>query len=175
MIKGLAPHNSCPQTACLNKWRPEQKLAQIEFFFFCLLERYYHIEHCSFLGAHYIVSRAIHAWLVRCRYESKEKSALNEHARRLEQTTLDDMRKELALVRQQIEIERSVYAATAAFMKKLAGRLQEESIRWSQRHDDDLNNRERDLEVGGSAAVSVVRDVLVSSVRRRLSFRLCRV
>ena len=97
------------------------------------------------------------------------------HARRLEQTTLDDMRKELALVRQQIEIERSVYAATADFMKKLAGRLQEESIRWSQRHDDDLNNRERDLEVGGSAAVSVVRDVLVSSVRRRLSFRLCRV
>lgn len=34
-----------------------------------------------------------------CRYIEKESNAKNEHLRRLEQTTLEDLRKELVLVR----------------------------------------------------------------------------
>lgn len=83
-----------------------------------------------------------------CRYEAKEGLAINDHNRRVQSTGLSDMRKELSLVKQQIDIEKAVYATTAEFMKKLSGRLQSESVVWSQRRDDDLLNRERDLEVG---------------------------
>ena len=51
-------------------------------------------------------------------------------------------------VRQQIEIEKDVHGTTAEFLRKLSNRLQEESIKWSQNHDNDLSNRDRDLDVG---------------------------
>eukprot|EP00798_Chlamydomonas_sp_ICE-L_P028224 gene28224-31327_t len=83
---------------------------------------------------------------VETRYGSKESAGANEHLRRLEQTKLEDVRKELRLVLQQVEIEANVHAATAEFLRKMATRLQEESIHWGGLHDEDLSNRERDLE-----------------------------
>ncbi|KAL6760996.1 hypothetical protein V8C86DRAFT_2545284 [Haematococcus lacustris] len=80
------------------------------------------------------------------RYLSKEYTAGNEALRRLENTELSEMRKELTLVQQQIEIESSVHAATVDFLRRLSTRLQEESIAWGQRHDSDLQSKERDLE-----------------------------
>lgn len=81
------------------------------------------------------------------RYEAKEGLAINDHNRRVQANGLSELRKELSLVRQQVDIEGAVHATTAEFMKKLSGRLQSESVVWSQRREDDLLNRERDLEV----------------------------
>ncbi|KAJ9518749.1 hypothetical protein QJQ45_025996, partial [Haematococcus lacustris] len=77
---------------------------------------------------------------------NQEYTAGNEAQRRLENTELSEMRKELTLVQQQIEIESSVHAATVDFLRRLSTRLQEESIAWGQRHDSDLQSKERDLE-----------------------------
>lgn len=76
----------------------------------------------------------------------KELKAGNESSKRLETTRLDDMRKELTLLRQQIEIEKNVHAATGEFLKKLSAKLQEESVKWSQKHEEDLSHKERELE-----------------------------
>mmetsp|Transcript_39712 Transcript_39712/g.88232 ORF Transcript_39712/g.88232 Transcript_39712/m.88232 type:complete len:409 (+) Transcript_39712:167-1393(+) len=84
---------------------------------------------------------------VETRFTARDSTAKNEHLRRLEQTQLEDMRKELTLVRQQIEIEANVHAATAEFLRRMATKLQEESINWGARHDEDLYNRDRDLEM----------------------------
>ncbi|MEW5302600.1 MAG: hypothetical protein WDW36_005369 [Sanguina aurantia] len=83
---------------------------------------------------------------VTTRYEAKEGLAINDHNRRVQANGLSELRKELSLVRQQVDIEGAVHATTAEFMKKLSGRLQSESVVWSQRREDDLLNRERDLE-----------------------------
>jgi hypothetical protein len=45
-------------------------------------------------------------------------------------------------------LQASVYAASREFLKRLSTRMQEESINWGQRHDDDLQSKDRDLEVG---------------------------
>lgn len=45
---------------------------------------------------------------------------------------LRDLRKELILVQQQTEIEASVHAATAEFLRHMATKLQEQSINWSR-------------------------------------------
>eukprot|EP00197_Chlamydomonas_leiostraca_P007849 CAMPEP_0202859022 /NCGR_PEP_ID=MMETSP1391-20130828/1320_1 /ASSEMBLY_ACC=CAM_ASM_000867 /TAXON_ID=1034604 /ORGANISM="Chlamydomonas leiostraca, Strain SAG 11-49" /LENGTH=393 /DNA_ID=CAMNT_0049538019 /DNA_START=96 /DNA_END=1274 /DNA_ORIENTATION=+ len=83
---------------------------------------------------------------VETRYIGKDLTAGNEASRRLENTSLADMRRELTLVRQQIDIEASVHAATVDFLRRLATKLQEESINWGSRHDDDLGGKDRDLE-----------------------------
>ena len=49
-------------------------------------------------------------------------------------------------VQQQIEIESNVHEATAEFLDHLSKRLQEQSINWGGRRDDDLSGKEQDLE-----------------------------
>ncbi|GAX76182.1 hypothetical protein CEUSTIGMA_g3626.t1 [Chlamydomonas eustigma] len=80
------------------------------------------------------------------RYQDKSSTAKNEHLSRLETTQLEDLRKELVLVQQQIEIETNVSEATEEFLRHLATKLQEQSINWSSRREDDLNSKEMELE-----------------------------
>lgn len=84
---------------------------------------------------------------IETRFMAKELTASNESGKRLEHTTLDDMRKELGLLRQQIEIEKSVHAATADFIRKLSTKLQEEAVNWTRQHEEDLSSKERELEL----------------------------
>lgn len=60
---------------------------------------------------------------------------------------LEDLAKELALVQQQLEIERAVHATTAEFLKKLGGRLQDDRTRWAASREEDAAQRERELDV----------------------------
>ncbi|KAG1679939.1 hypothetical protein FOA52_007003 [Chlamydomonas sp. UWO 241] len=83
---------------------------------------------------------------VEIRYLDKDSSAKNEHLRRLEQTQLEDMRRELVLVRQQTEIEANVHSATADFLRHMSAKMQEARVNWSARHDEDLANRDTDVE-----------------------------
>ncbi|MEW5310451.1 MAG: hypothetical protein WDW38_002249 [Sanguina aurantia] len=62
---------------------------------------------------------------------AKEGLAINDHNRRVQANGLSELRKELSLVRQQVDID---------------GISKSESVVWSQRREDDLLNRERDLE-----------------------------
>ncbi len=49
-------------------------------------------------------------------------------------------------MQQQIEIETNVHDATADFLRHLSIRLQEQSINWGGRRDEDLSSKEQDLE-----------------------------
>uniref|UniRef100_A0A6S8JR28 Dynein regulatory complex protein 9 n=1 Tax=Dunaliella tertiolecta TaxID=3047 RepID=A0A6S8JR28_DUNTE len=87
------------------------------------------------------------ATAVDTRFLKKDCYAGNETLQRLENTQLADMRKELTLIQQQLEIETGVHETSKEFLKRLSTRLQEESINWNQRHDDDLQAKDRDLEL----------------------------
>jgi hypothetical protein len=58
-------------------------------------------------------------------------------------------------------VQTSVHAATVDFLKRLSTRLQEESINWGTRHDDDLQAKDRDLEVrrGGRGYIGANRGI----------------
>ena len=49
-------------------------------------------------------------------------------------------------IQQQIEIETNVHEATAEFLSHISTRLQEQSVNWGDRRDDDLSSKEQDLE-----------------------------
>ncbi len=51
------------------------------------------------------------------------------------------------LVQQQIEIETNVNESTAEFLRHLATKLQEQSINWSSRREDDLQAKEAEVEM----------------------------
>lgn len=65
-----------------------------------------------------------------CRYIEKESNAKNEHLRRLEQTTLEDLRKELVLVRRGVHYQCFLNNAPGDFWKEIfpAGQM------WAQGH-----------------------------------------
>ncbi|GLC39465.1 Dynein regulatory complex protein 9 [Pleodorina starrii] len=84
---------------------------------------------------------------VSTRYLGKELTAANEHERRLQRTQLEDLLKELGLVQQQIDIEKAVHATQAEFLRQIAGKMQEDSVTWASRHDEDLAAREKELEL----------------------------
>ncbi|GIL95843.1 hypothetical protein Vretimale_1777 [Volvox reticuliferus] len=84
---------------------------------------------------------------VSTRYLSKELTAANEHERRLQRTQLQDLLKELGLVQQQIDIEKAVHATQAEFLRQIAAKMQEDSVSWASRHDEDLAAREKELEM----------------------------
>eukprot|EP00983_Pelagomonas_calceolata_P037477 1136345-Pelagomonas_calceolata.AAC.4 len=46
-----------------------------------------------------------------------------------------------------LHTQTGVHETSKEFLKRLSTRLQEESINWNQRHDDDLQAKDRDLEV----------------------------
>lgn len=50
-------------------------------------------------------------------------------------------------------LQRGVHESTKEFLKRLSTRLQEESINWGQKHDDDLQSKDRDLEVGKPSGI----------------------
>jgi len=83
---------------------------------------------------------------VEVRFQDKDSLAKNEHLSRLEQTELEDLRRELLLVRQRTEIEANVHGATADFLRHMSQRMQQARMDWSNRHDDDLSNHEVSLE-----------------------------
>lgn len=45
------------------------------------------------------------------------------------------------------QLQRGVHETTKEFLKRLSAKLQEESVNWGQKHDDDLQMKDRELEV----------------------------
>ncbi|KAG2487554.1 hypothetical protein HYH03_013833 [Edaphochlamys debaryana] len=84
---------------------------------------------------------------VSTRYLQKGLGAGNEHERRLQRTQLEDLLKELGLVQQQIDIEKAVHATQAEFLRQVAQQMQEDSVNWQSKHDEDLAAREKELEL----------------------------
>lgn len=68
--------------------------------------------------------------------------------RRLERTQLEEMGRELELLRQQIDIERSVHATTVEFLSSKVGDLQSQAASWQSKRDEDGHTKDRELEVG---------------------------
>ncbi len=94
------------------------------------------------------------------RFHAKDVAASNQRCSRLEQARMAELTHELAQLRQQIEIERSVAAATAGFLAKDAGRLHDKSGAWQAKHEADVRTKERELEVGRVCAAAA-RHMLV--------------
>ena len=58
------------------------------------------------------------------------------------------MEQELLLLRQQIDIERNIHAAALEYLSQVSSGLQEQTVSWGTRRDEDLHSKERDIEVG---------------------------
>eukprot|EP00882_Tetradesmus_deserticola_P024171 GHRQ01026403.1.p1 GENE.GHRQ01026403.1~~GHRQ01026403.1.p1 ORF type:complete len:280 (+),score=130.70 GHRQ01026403.1:1215-2054(+) len=86
------------------------------------------------------------------RFHKKDLAATNQATRRQQHSTLDDMEAQLGLLQQQMEIERSVHAAVSDFLSSKAGQLQDDSVGWHGRREEDGRTKERALEVSPAAA-----------------------
>lgn len=82
-----------------------------------------------------------------CRLHRKDLAATNQATRRQQHSTLDDMEAQLALLQQQIDIERSVHTAAVEFLGSREGLLQEDAVSWHSRREEDGRAKERALEV----------------------------
>jgi hypothetical protein len=83
------------------------------------------------------------------RFHEKELSAGNAYTRRTQHSTLDALEQRLALLRQQIDMERSVHASGSEHLAKATAELQEQTARWRARREDDLHSKDRDIDVSG--------------------------
>eukprot|EP00877_Chromochloris_zofingiensis_P005335 jgi/Chrzof1/14802/Cz09g16210.t1 len=84
---------------------------------------------------------------VDARYHGKDSAATNQCMRRLERTQLEEMGRELELLRQQIDIERSVHATTVEFLSSKVGDLQSQAASWQSKRDEDGHTKDRELEM----------------------------
>mmetsp|Transcript_14435 Transcript_14435/g.25193 ORF Transcript_14435/g.25193 Transcript_14435/m.25193 type:complete len:410 (+) Transcript_14435:94-1323(+) len=109
---------------------------------------------------------------VETRFMGKDSTATNEALRRLENCELADMRKELGLLQHQIEIETSVHQATVDFLRRASTTLQEESISWGTRHDEELAAKGRELELLKQNHVAAERRLREGEERWRMETRL---
>ena len=87
-----------------------------------------------------------------CSYHAKELAASNQTQKRLQEAELQHMQQELQLLEQQLELEGAVRAASVSFLAAKAGSLQEATVSWHSRREDDAQSKERELEVCNSGA-----------------------
>jgi hypothetical protein len=57
------------------------------------------------------------------------------------------MEQELMRLRQQIEIERNIHAAALEYISRVTSGLQEQTVGWGTRRDEDLHSKETYIEV----------------------------
>lgn len=85
----------------------------------------------------------------RCdRYLEKDLAASSQAARRLQSAELEAASNRLALLRQQIEIERSIGAAATEHLGRAAAARQDDAVGWGSRREEDVHAKERQIEVG---------------------------
>lgn len=89
-----------------------------------------------------------------CSYHAKELEAGNQTSRRLQEAQLRRMQEELQLLEQQLEIEGAVRSASVSFLAAKASNLQEASVSWHSRREEDAQNKEREIEVGTGVGLS---------------------
>jgi len=89
-----------------------------------------------------------------CSYHAKELEAGNQTGRRLQEAQLRRMQEELQLLEQQLEIEGAVRSASVSFLAAKASNLQEASVLWHSRREEDAQNKEREIEVGTGVGLS---------------------
>lgn len=82
-----------------------------------------------------------------CSYHAKELAAANQTSQRLQEVQLQHMQQELELLEQQLDIEAAVRSTTVSFLNSKASSLQEATVAWHSRREDDAQNKEREVEV----------------------------
>jgi len=82
------------------------------------------------------------------RYHEKDLAAANQCTRRLQRAELTSMSERLALLRQQIEIERSISAAAVEYLGRVAVARQDDAVGWGSKREEDAHAKERQNEVG---------------------------
>jgi hypothetical protein len=80
-------------------------------------------------------------------YHEKDLSAANQCARRLQRAELAAMTDKLGLLRQQIEIERSLSTAAVEYLGRVALARQDDAVGWGSKREEDLQAKERQIEV----------------------------
>lgn len=80
-------------------------------------------------------------------YHAKELAAANQTSKRLQQAQLHRMQQELQLLEQQLDLEGAVCTATVSFLNSKASSLQDDSVSWHARREEDAQNKEREVEV----------------------------
>jgi hypothetical protein len=93
----------------------------------------------------------------RPRHRAKDLAAANQCAVRLQRAELASLSDALALLRQQIEIERGVGAAAAEQLSRAAAARQDDAVGWGSRREEDAHARERQIEVRGGARAAGAR------------------
>ncbi|KAI8474137.1 MAG: hypothetical protein J3K34DRAFT_151162 [Monoraphidium minutum] len=81
------------------------------------------------------------------RYACKDLAASNQACRRLQRAELAAAADRLALLRQQIDIERSVGAAAADHLARAAAARQDDAVGWGARREEDAHAKERQIEL----------------------------
>ncbi|GBF93608.1 flagellar associated protein [Raphidocelis subcapitata] len=81
------------------------------------------------------------------RHHAKDLAAANQCARRLQRAELASLSDALALLRQQIEIERSGAAAAVEHLSRAAAARQDDAVGWGSRREEDAHAKERAIEV----------------------------
>lgn len=82
-----------------------------------------------------------------CSYHAKELAAANQTSKRLQEVQLQHMQQELQLLEQQLDIEDAVRSTTVSFLNSKASSLQEATVGWHSRREEDAQNKEREVEV----------------------------
>lgn len=80
------------------------------------------------------------------RVSGKDMTADNESAKRLQQVELEDLRKQLALTKQQLQLEQMVAATSAQFLEAVSLSLSDKAAGWAKRREEHAREKERDLE-----------------------------
>ncbi|KIY96422.1 flagellar associated protein [Monoraphidium neglectum] len=81
------------------------------------------------------------------RYLEKDLAASSQAARRLQSAELEAASNRLALLRQQIEIERSIGAAATEHLGRAAAARQDDAVGWGSRREEDVHAKERQIEL----------------------------
>eukprot|EP00879_Flechtneria_rotunda_P027170 GHRR01029047.1.p1 GENE.GHRR01029047.1~~GHRR01029047.1.p1 ORF type:complete len:405 (+),score=155.27 GHRR01029047.1:171-1385(+) len=84
---------------------------------------------------------------VDARFHKKDLAAANQASGRMQHSQLDEIMQQLTLLHQQIDIERSVHAASSVYLAAKAGGLHSDASAWHSRREEDGRNKERELEM----------------------------
>lgn len=81
------------------------------------------------------------------RFRVKDVTSKNECLTRLETCDIADIKRELALTKHQIQIEQKVHSTASDYLKDLQANLAQELVNWTQRTDDSILNKDKEIQV----------------------------
>lgn len=108
------------------------------------------------------------------RFRVKDVTSKNECLTRLETCDIADIKHELALTRHQLQIEQKVHSTASDYLKDLQTNLAQELVNWTQRTDDSILGKEKEIQVSCIREVKIAIGIgyvvqLLSLTRRDLS------